>query len=100
VLVPPIPPPATPIPPGGATAPAAAKREEKARKEASQSAYVIRPAGESGIDWFYGAVGVAGILSVLLIAGGARAGARKRYAYAEVRDGQRPRLPERRRRRW
>ncbi|HUA47170.1 MAG TPA: hypothetical protein VMA77_18185, partial [Solirubrobacteraceae bacterium] len=47
VLVPPLIPPAlTPVPPGGATvsAQATARREERQRKHASQSAYVTRPA--------------------------------------------------------
>jgi hypothetical protein len=84
-VVTPIPPPATPIPPGGATAPSAAKREEKQRKEASQSAYVIRPAGTSAEEWFYPAVGVMTVVSLMLIAGGIRFGPRKRPAYAYAR---------------
>jgi hypothetical protein len=85
-IVPPPPPASTPIPPGGATVPAAAKREEKAKKEAQQSAYVIRPAGVSATDWFYPAVGGFTLLSLLLVAAGARPGPRKRYAYARVRN--------------
>lgn len=86
-VVPPIPPPLTPVPPGGATAPAqsTAKREEKAKKEASQSAYVTRPAGESADGWFYPAVGLMTVASLLLIAGGVRPGARRAPAYAELR---------------
>jgi hypothetical protein len=87
-VTPPIPAPITPVPPGGATAPAqsTAKREEKARKEASQSAYVIRPAGESFEDWFYPAVGGMTVLSLLLIAGGVRPGPKRAPAYARVED--------------
>jgi hypothetical protein len=72
VAVPPIPPAVTPVPPGGATAqaPSAARRQEKARRHASQSAYVIRPAGVPGTSWFYPALGVLGILAVLLAAEG------------------------------
>ncbi len=98
------PPPVTPVPPGGATAPAqsTAKREEKARKEASQSAYVIRPAGTSVEDWFYPAVGVMTVLSLMLIGGGLRPGVRRKPALAEVRqyddpDHRRPVPPEIRR---
>jgi len=74
--IPPIPPAVTPVPPGGATASAqsAARREERARKEASQSAYVIRPAGVPAADWFYPAVGVVGVLALLLAAEGLRGG--------------------------
>lgn len=94
IAVAPVPPaPITPVPPGGATATAqsAAKREEKARKHASQSAYVIRPAGESGSDWFYAVVGGATIASLLLIAGGVRPGPRRAPAYAEVWTDERRR---------
>jgi Transglycosylase SLT domain len=88
VLAPLVPPPITPVPPGGATAPAqsAAKREEKARKEASQSAYVIRPAGTSADDWFYPAVGVVTLLALLLIAEGIRPRPARRPALLELRD--------------
>jgi hypothetical protein len=86
-VTPPIPPPLTPVPPGGATAPAqsTAKREEKARKEASQSAYVTRPAG-SGEDWFYAVVGAVSILAVALIGGGLRPGPRREPALLELRE--------------
>ncbi len=93
-IVPPLIPPAlTPVPPGGATAPAqsTAKREEKARKHASQSAYVIRPAGTSATDWFYPAVGVVTLLSVMLIAGGLRPGPDPKLAFVEIRDPVEPR---------
>lgn len=93
--IPPVPPAVTPVPPGGATASAqsAARREERARKEASQSAYVVRPAGVSGADWFYPAVGVVGVLALLLAAEGFRGGLgpRPRPALLE--------LPQRSRRR-
>ncbi len=54
-------PPVEPIPPGAsgyAQSPAAAERKEKARKQASQSAFSTRPAGTSGAEWFYVAVGL------------------------------------------
>jgi hypothetical protein len=82
IVLPPIPPPITPVPPGGATAPAqgTAKREEKARKHASQSAFVIRPAGTPADEWFFPAVGTAGVLTLLLLAAGARPGPRRKPA--------------------
>jgi hypothetical protein len=86
VVVPPIPPAATPIPPGGATAQAAARREEKARKHARQSAYVIRPAGISALDWFYPALGVAGVLALLLCAAGFARPRRLAEARAQLFD--------------
>lgn len=87
VAVPPIPPAIQPIPPGGsASAQAAARRKEKARKHASQSAYVTRPAGVSGAEWFYGAVGVMSVLSLLLVAEGMRPGPRARPAPLLVRE--------------
>jgi hypothetical protein len=86
-------PPLTPVPPGGATVPAqsTARREEKAKKQASQSAYVTRPAGESAPDWFYPAVGVLTLASLLLIAGGVRPRPRRVPAYAVVRETPYPR---------
>jgi hypothetical protein len=95
VAVPPIPPAGVPIPPGGATASAAAKREEKARKHASQSAYVTRPAGTPGTEWFYPALGVVTLLALLLVAGGARPGPKPKYALLEAREEpwRRPRRP-------
>lgn len=92
-IAPPIPPPLTPVPPGGATVPAqsTAKREERARKHASQSAYVIRPAGESGDAWFYPAVGVVTLVSLLLIGGGIKPGPRRAPAYAVARETIEPR---------
>jgi hypothetical protein len=91
VAVPPIPPAATPVPPGGATASAqaTARREEKARKHASQSAYTTRPAGVSAVDWFYPAVGLTGVLVVLMAAGGL-AVPRQRRAFVEVRNAGDP----------
>jgi Transglycosylase SLT domain len=98
LIVPGATPPVEPIPPGGAAqAPSTAKREEKARKHASQSAFAIRPAGAtwftSGEDWFYTAVAGTALLALLLAAQGLRA-----------RPGPRPALlfnrsPERERRR-
>jgi hypothetical protein len=84
----PVPPaPITPVPPGGATAPAqsTAKREEKARKHASQSAYVTRPAGEGGSDWFYAVAGGVTVVALLLIAGGVTPGPKRAPAYAQAR---------------
>jgi hypothetical protein len=94
-VVTPVPPPVTPVPPGGATAQAQAqaKREEKARKEASQSAYVVRPAGESASDWFYPAAGGLTLVSLLLIAGGVRPGPKRAPAYARVREATVRRRP-------
>ena len=70
-----------PIPPGGtAQAPSAAERREKARKQASQSAYTIRPSGVSGEVWFYGAVGIATLLALMLSARGLPLGPRPRPA--------------------
>jgi hypothetical protein len=87
VAVPPIPPAVTPIPPGGAaSAQAAARRKEKARKHASQSAYTTRPAGASAEDWFYPAVGAVSILAMLLVAGGMRPGPRSRPALLMARE--------------
>jgi hypothetical protein len=71
-------PPVEPIPPGaGGYAQSPAKREEKARKHASQSAFSLRQSafasrasGPSGEDWFYGAVGLATLLALALSARG------------------------------
>jgi hypothetical protein len=93
IVVPPLIPPAlTPVPPGGATvsAQATARREEKARKHASQSAYTARPAGTDGADWFYPVLGVASLIALLLTAEGVRAGPRRRPAFAMARDPVRP----------
>ena len=84
-LVPATTPPVEPIPPGSggyAQSPSAAERREKARKHASQSAFVIRPAGTSGQDWFYGAVAISMMLVLALTAGGIRGGSRGRPAPA------------------
>jgi photosystem II stability/assembly factor-like uncharacterized protein len=70
-------PPVEPIPPGAggyAQSPSAAERREKARKQASQSAFAIRPAGvsnresRSGAQWFYAALGITTLLALLLSA--------------------------------
>jgi photosystem II stability/assembly factor-like uncharacterized protein len=87
-------PPVEPIPPGSggyAQSPSAAERREKARKHASQSAFVIRPAGTSGEDWFYGAVALTTLLALALTAGGIRRGSRTRPALAY--DRARPDRP-------
>jgi hypothetical protein len=94
--VPPIPPAVTPVPPGGATASAqaSARREEKARKHASQSAYAIRPAGSSATDWFYPTLGIVSVIAMMLIAGGISRGARRErpaFAWQPVDRRGRPR---------
>jgi photosystem II stability/assembly factor-like uncharacterized protein len=74
-------PPVEPIPPGAggyAQSPSAAERKEKARKQASQSAFTTRPAGTSGAEWFYAAVGATALLALLLSALGMPAGPRPR----------------------
>jgi hypothetical protein len=75
-------PPVEPIPPGAsgyAQSPSAAERKEKARKQASQSAFSIRPAG-NGPEWFYLAVALTALLSMGLGARGLRAMPRPRPA--------------------
>jgi hypothetical protein len=77
-------PPVEPIPPGAggyAQSPSAAERKEKARKQASQSAFSTRPAGTSGDEWFYAAVGVVTLLALLLGARALPGGPRPRPAY-------------------
>jgi hypothetical protein len=98
VAIPPIPPPVTPVPPGGATASAqaSARREERARKHASQSAFTTRPAGSSAVDWFYPVVGVMSLVGLMLILQGLRPGPRPRLALLEQRDeDHRSRIRER-----
>jgi hypothetical protein len=76
-------PPVEPIPPGAsgyAQSPSAAERKEKARKQASQSAFSTRPAGTSGEEWFYVAVGFATLLALLLSARALPMGPRPRPA--------------------
>ncbi len=76
-------PPVEPIPPGAsgyAQSPSAAERKEKARKQASQSAFSTRPSGASGAEWFYVAVGGATLLALLLGAQALPAGPRPRPA--------------------
>jgi photosystem II stability/assembly factor-like uncharacterized protein len=83
-------PPVEPIPPGAggyAQSPSAAERKEKARKQASQSAFSTRPAGTSGTEWFYVAVGFATLLALLLSARGLPAGPRPRPALLLDRRG-------------
>ncbi len=95
-VVPPIAPPITPVPPGGATAPAqsTAKREERARKHASQSAYVIRPAGTSADLWFFPAVGITGLIAIVLAASGLAGPRQGRVELAwEPIDNRRRRKP-------
>jgi hypothetical protein len=78
----PTPPGGSPVPVGGvAQSPATARREEKARKHAQQSAYTIRPAGVASDEWFYGLVGGVSVLTLLLVAAGtSRASTRFRPA--------------------
>ncbi|HEX3392271.1 MAG TPA: hypothetical protein VHS55_06885, partial [Solirubrobacteraceae bacterium] len=79
-------PPVEPIPPGAggyAQSPSAAERKEKARKQASQSAFSTRPAGTSGAEWFYVAVGLATMLALLLSARGLPMGPRPRPAWLD-----------------
>jgi photosystem II stability/assembly factor-like uncharacterized protein len=80
-------PPVEPIPPGAsgyAQSPSAAERREKARKQASQSAFAIRPAGassqesRSGEQWFYAALGITTLLALMLSARALPAGPRPR----------------------
>jgi hypothetical protein len=66
--------------PSVSQSPATARREERARKHASQSAYTIRPAGASD-DWFYGVVAGASLLVMLLGAKTIRPGSRPRPAW-------------------
>ncbi len=76
-------PPVEPIPPGAsgyAQSPSAAERKERARKQASQSAFSTRPAGASGEEWFYAAVGFATLLALLLSARALPMGPRLRPA--------------------
>jgi len=89
-------PPVEPIPPGaGGYAQSPAKREEKARKHASQSAFTLRrsafagrPSGSGGEDWFYGAVGIAALLALFLSARGLPAGPRPRPVLLFDDNGQ------------
>jgi hypothetical protein len=91
----------TPVPPGGATASAqaTARREERARKHASQSAFTTRPSGTSATEWFYPAVGVVTVLTVLLIAQGVRPAPRRAPALLELRETDDHRRRHQRRRR-
>jgi hypothetical protein len=99
-IVPPATPPVEPIPPGGtAQAPSAAERKEKARKHASQSAsFVTRPAGVSAEDWFFPAVGITGLLAVLLCMGALPSSPGPRPAWLREGVGEAQRRPRRRRR--
>jgi len=92
-IFPPIPLPVTTVPPGGATVPgqATARREERARKHARQSAYVTRPAGASAEEWFYPTVGVMTVFALWLISNGIRVGPKRRLALAEDRVTTDPR---------
>jgi hypothetical protein len=70
-IVPPAIPPVEPVPPGSggfAQSPSAAKRREEVRKHARQSAFVVRPAGTRGADWFYAGIAAATLLTLLLCA--------------------------------
>jgi hypothetical protein len=94
-LVPPITP-AQPIPPGGATAPssAPARRREKAHKKAESSAFTtLSPGayrfapGDPSLNWYYGGVGLATLLALML----AGRGLRPRRAIVEARIDSRRR---------
>ncbi|HEX4629001.1 MAG TPA: hypothetical protein VH137_09450, partial [Gemmatimonadales bacterium] len=92
-------PPVEPIPPGAsgyAQSPAAAKRKEEARKHASQSAYVVRPAGVSGSEWFYGVVGATMLVALMLSARSLPRRTRSRPALALERTAARERRHPRR----
>jgi hypothetical protein len=92
-------PPVEPIPPGaGGYAQSPAKREEKARKHASQSAfslrqtaYASRPSSPGGVDWFYGTVGLVALLALALSAKGLPSGPSPRPALLLDRSNQRAR---------
>jgi photosystem II stability/assembly factor-like uncharacterized protein len=89
-------PPVEPIPPGAggyAQSPSAAERKEKARKQASQSAFSTRPSGASGEEWFYIAVGGATLLALLLGAQALPAGPRPRPALLLERTSARKSPP-------
>ncbi len=93
-------PPVEPIPPGAsgyAQSPSAAERKEKARKQASQSAFSTRPSGASGADWFYVAVGGATLLALLLGAQALPTGPRPRPALLLERTSSEDRRRARRR---
>jgi hypothetical protein len=93
-------PPVEPIPPGAsgyAQSPSAAERKEKARKQASQSAFSTRPSGVSGEEWFYVAVGGATLLALLLGAQALPAGPRPRPALLLERTSSEDRRRTRRR---
>jgi hypothetical protein len=100
-IVPPITP-AQPIPPGGATAPssAPARRREKAHRKAESSAFTtLTPgtgsvpsgagaisSGDGSLAWYYGAVGLTTLLTLMLAGQGLRP--RRRPAEARI-DGRR-----------
>jgi hypothetical protein len=89
-ILPPPAPAGQPIPPGGAAAPsvgqqpASAPRREKARKHASQSAFSVRPAGVNPSEWFYPAVSVVSVLTLLAVGLAVGPTVRRRRAYAYV----------------
>jgi hypothetical protein len=91
ILPPPVPL-AQPVPPGGATAPgtaqqpASAPRRERARKHASQSAFVVRPAAVNAADWFFPATAGAAFFAILAaaLAVGPSVRRRRSPAYAEL----------------
>jgi hypothetical protein len=73
-----------------AQAPSTAKREEKARKHASQSAYVVRPATTPGPEWFYGTVGAISLLGIVLAGLGTGLRPQRRTAVAATVRARRP----------
>ena len=89
-------PPVEPIPPGAsgyAQSPSAAERKEKARKQASQSAFSTRPATSSSAEFelFYAAIGLATLLALLLSARGLYGGPRLRPAFERIKAENRRR---------
>jgi hypothetical protein len=98
VATPIIPPAATPVPPGGAgaSATASAKREERARKHANQSAFSTPPAGADATEWFFPLVGVVSLLALLLIGTAARPAPRHGLAFALAREETARSRPRRR----
>jgi hypothetical protein len=96
-------PPVEPIPPGSAgyaQSPSAAERREKAEKEASQSAFRLRPpvarpttiggrsaaaaSGSAESPWYYWALGVTTLLALCLSARGLRPRSRARPAWLDL----------------
>jgi hypothetical protein len=87
IAVPPLPGTVTPVPPGGsASAQAAARKKERVKKHAKQSAFTTRPPDVSATEWFYPAVGTMSVIALLLIAGGVTPRPRPRPALLTLDD--------------